>query len=177
MVDFEGRSAACNFFVVRQGGSLSGRDSLERLGVQIDCAQHQCRVNRIDRGNVEEAFRDVVENRLGKITGFEHSVKEKKGVVPVQQRIRRLPFTVREQVFKEIKTLEAADVVEQVEASESISAMVVVAKKDGRVRLCVDLRTVNKAIMADVFPLPHFEDLLTKLGVAPVHGLIENTVL
>ena len=42
--------------------------------------------------------------------------------------------------------------------------MVVVAKKDDRVRLCVDLRTVNQAIVADVFSLPHFEDLLTELG-------------
>lgn len=41
--------------------------------------------------------------------------------------------------------------------------MVVAAKRDGRVRLRVDLRHLNQAIVPDVFPLPHLDDLLVEL--------------
>ena len=41
--------------------------------------------------------------------------------------------------------------------------MVVVGKKNGEVRVCVDLRQVNDNIVPDVFPIPHYEDLFLEL--------------
>ena len=87
--------------------------------------------------------------------------------------MRRLPLAIRDKVLEEIKKLERSDVIERIEASEWISALVVVTRSDGRVRLCVDLRAVNQAIVADVFPLPHFEDLLTKLEGAKVFSKLD----
>ena len=74
-----------------------------------------------------------------------------------------MPFTVREQAHTEIKGFEAVGIVEPVEVPDWISAMVVEAKKDGRVRLCVNLGTIDNAIVANVFPLPPFKDQLIKL--------------
>ena len=38
--------------------------------------------------------------------------------------------------------------------------MVPVPKKDGKVRMCVDLRDLNKASPKDDFPLPHIDVLV-----------------
>ena len=35
-----------------------------------------------------------------------------------------------------------------------------VTKKDGRVRMCVDFRDLNKACLKDDFPLPHIDVLV-----------------
>ena len=49
-------------------------------------------------------------------------------------------------------------IIEQVKASPWISNLVVVKKKTGGLRICVDLRAVNKAIILDCYPLPTTEE-------------------
>ncbi|UYV83454.1 hypothetical protein LAZ67_23001089, partial [Cordylochernes scorpioides] len=44
-----------------------------------------------------------------------------------------------------------------------ISPIVVSKKKDGSIRLCVDLREPNKAVILDAYPIPLIEDILSSL--------------
>ena len=41
-----------------------------------------------------------------------------------------------------------------------------VCKKMGELRMCVGFRALNSMTRLDVFPIPHFTDLLDKLGCA-----------
>ena len=41
--------------------------------------------------------------------------------------------------------------------------MVLVLKKDGKVRMCVDFRDLNKASLKDDFPLPHINVLVDNI--------------
>ncbi len=62
---------------------------------------------------------------------------------------RRIPFHVREKVKAELEQLENSDIIERVPESQPtpwVSPVVVVPKKDGGVRLCVDMRQANSAI-------------------------------
>ena len=43
---------------------------------------------------------------------------------------------------------------------EWLANMVPVPKKDGKVRMCVDFRDLNKASPKDDFPLPHIDVLV-----------------
>jgi len=43
------------------------------------------------------------------------------------------------------------------------SPIVLVKKKTGEIRLCIDHRKLNKALLKDNYPLPHIDDLLDKL--------------
>ena len=44
--------------------------------------------------------------------------------------------------------------------------MVIVKKKDGGVRLCVDYRRLNPITKFDAYPMPRIEELLDKIGTA-----------
>ena len=46
------------------------------------------------------------------------------------------------------------------------SPAILVAKKDGHKRLCVDYRRLNSITVSDPFPLPLINELLDKLGKA-----------
>ena len=68
-------------------------------------------------------------------------------VIPRQQPHHRIPFHVREDVGKELERLERLDIIEKVDGHTPwISRIVVVPKKSGEVRICVDMREANKAI-------------------------------
>ena len=47
--------------------------------------------------------------------------------------------------------------------SEFASPIVIVKKKDGSHRICVDYRTLNKKIIKDIYPMPLIEDILEGL--------------
>ncbi|PIK55537.1 hypothetical protein BSL78_07542 [Apostichopus japonicus] len=86
------------------------------------------------------------------------------GFKPVQQQLRRIPFAVRGKVANELKRLTDEGVIEPVrEASEWVSPVVVAWKKDGGIRICVDLRKVNEAVVIEKYPLPNIDELLSEL--------------
>ena len=51
-------------------------------------------------------------------------------------------------------------------ASEWASPMVVVAKKDGALRICVDFRRLNAISKYDAYPMQRIDELVDKLGKA-----------
>ncbi|KAJ8014421.1 hypothetical protein DPEC_G00040040 [Dallia pectoralis] len=94
--------------------------------------------------------------------------------VPVHQKLRRLPFSVRQDVSKELKDLQEMDIIECIDASPWVSPIVVTQRKDGgKLRMCVDLREPNKAIVSDCHPLPHMDELLSELRGATVFSTID----
>lgn len=84
---------------------------------------------------------------------------------PIKQRAHRLSAqeaqTQREEV---LKMLEAGVVIPS--NSSWASPVVLVGKKDGTKRFCVDYRALNNATRKDVYPLPLQDDVLNELGKA-----------
>ena len=83
--------------------------------------------------------------------------------VPKKQPVRRVPFAVRQEVAKQLAKEEG---VIQPSSSPLASAIVLVRKKDGTLRICVDYRQLNSVTKLDTFSLPRIDDLLDQLGNA-----------
>ena len=87
-----------------------------------------------------------------------------KSVVPVQQPIRRIPFHTRSKVDEELKRLLDQDFIEPVTGPTTwLSPIVPVAKKNGKIRLCLDMRRANEAIQRERYVIPTTSDLISEL--------------
>lgn len=82
---------------------------------------------------------------------------------PRKQAARRMPFAVRQEVARQLQKMQDAGVV-QPSSSPWASPVVMVQKKDGTHRFCVDYRSLNQVTKPDTFPLPRIDDLLDQLG-------------
>ena len=84
---------------------------------------------------------------------------------PRKQPARRIPFAVREEVSKQIDEMESNRII-QPSSSAWASPIVLVRKKDGGMRFCVDYRQLNLVTKKDTYPLPRIDDRLDQLGNA-----------
>ncbi|GFV65898.1 hypothetical protein TNCV_5101291 [Trichonephila clavipes] len=88
--------------------------------------------------------------------------------IPVYQSARRLSFSENQNVNKQIDEWLEQGIVRP-SSSEYASPIVLVKKKDGTTRLCVDYRRLNRKLVKDRFPLPLIEDVLDRLQGAKVY--------
>ncbi|KAJ1130344.1 hypothetical protein NDU88_008697 [Pleurodeles waltl] len=110
---------------------------------------------------VVQEFPGVFSGCVGQLKGFAHLIRLKEGAKPKIQKVRNIPFIVRDEVKKELDRLQSLQIIEPVEASEWVSPLVVARKANGKVRLCVDLRGLNENIIMDQFPLPRIDEMLS----------------
>ncbi len=75
---------------------------------------------------------------------------------------RRLPITKQEIEKEEVQKMLDRGVIEPCQSSWA-SPVVLVTKKDGTTRFCVDYRKLNDATRKDAYPLPQIDDTLDAL--------------
>ncbi len=173
-VECEGRRVeAYPFVIVRNGANVMGLDLYESLGYKLGisschdvdaCMQCECRLVESSAGGTvaQHRFRSEFAELFQQpetLLGFEHRPKVDSTVVPRSQALRRVPIALQEEVSKELGRMVSEGILEPIDASEWVSNMVVVRKPTGGVRICCDLSEVNKAVVADKYPLPTIEDL------------------
>ncbi len=110
-------------------------------------------------------FQDVFarsEFDLGNFTAIEHCI-ETGDAKPIKQRIRRTPMSFVDEEKAHLQKMLDAGVIQPSSSSWS-SAPVLVRKRDGGVRWCLDYRALNKVTTKDVYPLPLVEDCIDMLS-------------
>ena len=78
---------------------------------------------------------------------------------PIRQGIRRVPPPQREEVRKLLDELKKKGIISP-SKSPWASIIVIVPKKDGSIRLCIDYRKVNEITRKDAYPIPRVNDML-----------------
>ncbi|OMO57946.1 hypothetical protein CCACVL1_25645 [Corchorus capsularis] len=79
---------------------------------------------------------------------------------PVQQKLRRLKSDMLLRIKEEVEKQFNAGFLQEAKYPEWQANIVPVPKKDGKVRMCVDYRDLNRASPKDNFPLPHIDILV-----------------
>jgi len=75
---------------------------------------------------------------------------------PIRQPLRRHPFQHLEAINRQVEEMRQHDIIEPA-ASPWASNVVLVKKKDGSLRFCVDYRRINAITYKDGYPLPHID--------------------
>ena len=83
---------------------------------------------------------------------------------PIRQQPYRIPPAVKKDVVAELQELLKAGIIEE-STSEWASPLVIV-KKDGTNRICVDYRKLNAATKFDAYPMPRVDEMLDEIGDA-----------
>ena len=113
------------------------------------------------------SFADVFSSTKGDIgrTGaVKHSI-DTGDASPIRQRARRLPIHLRANAENEVQKMLSCGVIEP-SSSPWASPVVLVKKKDGSTRFCVDYRKLNQVTVKDSYPLPRIDDSLDALAGA-----------
>ena len=90
----------------------------------------------------------------------EHQLPMRPEYKPVQQKLRRVKPEMLLKIKEEVKKQLDAGFLEVAKYPEWVANIVPVPKKDGKVRMCVDYRDLNRVSSKDNFPLPYIDTLV-----------------
>uniref|UniRef100_A0AC34FIH0 Reverse transcriptase n=1 Tax=Panagrolaimus sp. ES5 TaxID=591445 RepID=A0AC34FIH0_9BILA len=103
----------------------------------------------------------VTDDEFGRTSVCEHTI-DTGDARPIRQPARPIPLPMKHEVKSLIESLRDQKAIEE-SSSEWNSPLVLVRKKDGTVRICVDYRKLNDITKKDAYPLPNQDALLMNL--------------
>jgi hypothetical protein len=100
-------------------------------------------------------FRDVFSNGkmdIGCTPVIEHQI-DTDGASPIAEPPRRIPMALEEKVDNLVTELLKNDIIQPSESPWN-APIVIVAKKNGDIRMCVDYRKLNSVTKKPIYPIP-----------------------
>ena len=110
---------------------------------------------------------------LGLTNLVEHHI-ETGDAKPLKQPPRRVPMAYAEDEKKLIDTMQRQGIIQK-SSSPWSSPLVLVMKKNGKIRPCVDYRRLNSVTKKDAFPLPRIQDCLDTVSGATLFSTFDLT--
>ena len=163
----QGKTVLADVLIIKnQAKAILGNSSatalnLLRVGPQV--------VNQIHCSN--PAIQQLLERYsdrftgLGKLRDIEVKVHTDESIQPMVQKARRLPVLMQKEVDVELEKLLAKGVIEKVSTPPAwVNPLVVVPKKNKGIRICVDMRVANSAIIREPYQIPTLEEVLLEFN-------------
>lgn len=150
---------------VEDAGCILSKDTSIALGLlkvhesvnQVSCSSVQGIINQ---------FPEVFEG-LGRMKGVKLKLDVDETVKPKIQPHRREPYHKKVMLGAEVDKLLDLGIIEGVKGVTSwCSPLHAVPKPDGSLRLCVDMRKVNEAILRTRYPIPTLDDAIEQIAEA-----------
>ena len=171
LVRVEGKEIEAEFVVINgEGAALLGRETAIQLGV-LKLGSLICTVTSSE--TIMSDYKEIFEG-VGKLKDYQVKLHVNPDVPPVAQPVRRTPFSLRDKVKEKIEELVAMDIIEPVEGPTPwVSPVVVVPKQNDEIRLCVDMRRANKAIIRERYPIPTVDEVLQSRNQSTVFSKLD----
>ena len=150
--------------------ALLGRHTAMKLGVLrigvdiVNACDEATSTKPVSIKDLQECYPNVFSG-LGKLKDCQLKLHVDDSVVPVAQPIRRIPFSRRAKVNEKLEELLKLDVIEKVEGPSTwVNPLVAVEKPNGDVRVCLDMRQANRAILRQRHPIPTVEETIKEMS-------------
>ena len=148
-------------------------DMVEQSDVNLSDSQQQQQLYTLLLG-----YSDIFatkDSNLGRATMLQHTIQTGNSP-PIHQHTRRIPHYQRDEVKKLIQEMLTKHII-QPPKSPWASPVVIVRKKDGSARFCVDYRRLNNITQKDAFPLPRIDETLDTLSGAQWFSTLDQWIL
>lgn len=152
LVGCQGSHEMQRFEVVDDGlCPILGLESSELLGIVN-------RINEMKTTDLLDKYSDVFEG-IGCLSG-EHDISVDPSVKPVIHAPRRVPISMTDKLKKELDDMEKSGIIAKVDVPTPwVNSLVCVEKRDGSLRICLDPKDLNKAVMREHHKIPTMEDI------------------
>lgn len=120
---------------------------------------------RRDLQHLLEEFAEAfsLNGEIGKSSVLKHKIDLEENARPFVERPRRRPQIHIKEAKDQVNKLLAEGIIEESQSPWS-SAYVIVKKKSGELRMCIDFRKLNTMTKKNAFPLPRIENCLENLS-------------
>ena len=164
--------------------SIIGASSAQEMGlIQLNMEnvqaittqqkQQRHKTKPMTKESVMQKYPLVFQGELGRLAGKVHLMVDET-IMPTKQPVRRVPIAIKEQLQKELQRMEEMGVIAKEEQSTDwISSLVTVKKPNGKIRVCIDPKPLNRALIRSQYLMPTLEDLLPELAEARIFSVLD----
>ncbi|XP_038071222.1 uncharacterized protein K02A2.6-like [Patiria miniata] len=93
---------------------------------------------------------------------------------PVVHACRKVPFALHNGLKRELERMESLGVITRVdEPTDWVNSLVVVKKKNGDIRVCMDPRDLNRAIKREHYKMPTREEVMSQFAGASYYSKLD----
>ncbi|XP_074343112.1 uncharacterized protein LOC141680927 [Apium graveolens] len=92
----------------------------------------------------------------------DHQIPLLEGTQPINQRCYRVPYIQKAEIERQVKEMLNSGVIQE-SSSPFASPVILVKKKNGTWRMCIDYRRLNEATVKNRYPIPIIDKLLDEL--------------
>lgn len=138
-------------------------------------------IRRICDINISDSISSLLEENSFLFKGIgclekPYRIELKKDAVPVVHATRTVPFAIREDLKKALNGLESEGIIEKAtDGADWVHPLVIVRKRSGQLRLCVDPKDLNVHIKRHYLKLPTFESLTEEFADAKIFSTLDCT--
>ena len=166
--------------IVEDTTQVTGPHSDESYVPEHLQALYEASIEQLNPGQSQQlallltAYGDVFSSNdfdLGEFTATDHTIHTG-DAAPVKQRMRRTPLGFEHEEENHLKKMLQFGVIQSSQSSWA-AAPVLVRKKDGSVRYCIDFRALNERTRKDAFPLPRIEECLDTLNGSMYYNTLD----
>ena len=155
------------------------RDRIDKLFIKLDlsgCSKWTEEQQQMVRELIikHHGIFAVEDNELGRTNLVKHKIRLN-NYVPFKERYHRIPPHQYEEVKKHLGEMLEIGAIRRSE-SPWASTVVLMRKKDGSLRFCIDLRQLNSRTVKDAYSIPRIEDSLDSLNGSCIFTSIDLKV-
>ena len=158
-----------DFFVVQGTATcLLGQHTATKLNLL-----HLKPVNKVDSHKLDSHYNNIVSQYpeilqgIGELKDVEVKLHINEQVPPVVQRHRKAPFHLRKQIEEKLRDLQDQDIIEDATGPTPWVSPLVASpkpKNPSDIRLCVDMRAANQAIILERHDTPTIDEVIVELN-------------
>ena len=160
-------------FQVVEGDEETLLGCLESETLRLINFAHSVKEKTKNMETLMKEYQDVFKG-IGKMKDTKINLHINHDITPIKQKVRRVPFHLRQKLEEELIRLKEEDIIEEATGpTDWISPILVRPKSGDKVRVCLDSRAINTAIMREKQVMPTLDDLKHDLNGAKVFSTVD----